>query len=158
MFQFMFMDCWPSVTWAVVEYDRTPKQAYFTLQQVYQPVLIGADLERERLLIGTDRGGHPRPFMLSPWVVNDGAAALRGCTYRVQLEGPGGAQDIAGSEPFDVPADGVLQHAPVVEVAPPPPGLYTLRLALICDGQELSGNSYELTFEALPVDAMDTSL
>ena len=158
MFQFMFMDCWPSVTWAVVEYDRTPKQAYYTLQQVYQPVLIGATFERERLLIGTDRGGHPRPFMLSPWVVNDHAAALLGCTYCVQLEGSGGAQDIAGSEPFDVPADGVLQHAPVIEVAPPPPGHYTLRLALVCDGQELSSNSYELSFEALPVDAMDTSL
>ena len=32
------------------------------------------------------------------------------------------------------------------------------RLALIGDGQELSGNSYTLTYETLPVDAKDTSL
>jgi beta-mannosidase len=158
MFQFMFMDCWPSVTWAVVEYDRTPKLAYHTLQQVYQPVLIGANFERERLLVGTDRGGHPRPLMLAPWVINDRSTALNGCTYRVQLDGPDGTQSVAGSEPFDVPADGVLDHAPLVEVAPPSPGRYILRLALHYNGQELSSNSYELTFESLPVDAMDISL
>ena len=158
MFQFMFMDCWPSVTWAVVEYDRTPKQAYYTLQQVYQPVLIGANIERDHLLTSTDRGSHPRPLLLTPWVVNDRTAALAGCTYRVQLDGPNGVVDAGASVPFDVPADGVLPRAPAVEIIPPPPGRYTLRLALLCDGQELSGNSYELTYETLPVDAKDTSL
>ncbi len=88
----MFMDCWPSVTWAVVEYDRTPKQAYYTLQQVYQPVLIGANIERNRLLTSTDRGSHPRPLLLTPWVVNDRTEELKGCTYRVQLDGPDGAR------------------------------------------------------------------
>ena len=158
MFQFMFMDCWPSVTWAVVEYDRTPKQAYHTLQQVYQPVLIGANIERDRLLTSTDRGSHPRPLLLTPWVVNDRTEELAGCTYRVQLDGPDGVLDIGTSAPFDVPADGVLADAPAVEIPPPPPGRYTLRLVLLCDGQELSGNSYELTYETLPVDAKDTSL
>jgi beta-mannosidase len=158
MFQFMFMDCWPSVTWAVVEYDRTPKLAYHTLQQVYQPVLIGANFERERLLISTDRGGRPRPLMLAPWVVNDRADALQGCTYWVQLEGPEGVQNATGSEAFDVPADGVLEHAPVVQVVPTSPGRHTLRLALVYKGQQLSSNSYELTYETLPIDAMDTSL
>ncbi|MFN8465824.1 MAG: glycoside hydrolase family 2 TIM barrel-domain containing protein [Caldilineaceae bacterium] len=158
MFQFMFMDCWPSVTWAVVEYDRTPKQAYYTLQQVYQPVLIGANIERDRLLTSTDRGSHPRPLLLSPWVVNDRTAALAACTYHVQLDGPDGVVDAGTSAPFDVPADGVLARAPAVEIIPPPPGRYSLRLTLLCDGQELSGNSYELTYETLPVDAKDTSL
>ena len=154
----MFMDCWPSVTWSVVEYDRTPKQAYYTLQQVYQPVLIGANIERNRLLTNTDRGSHPRPLLLTPWVINDRAEELKRCTYRVQLDGPDGALDVDTSAPFDVPADGVLAHAPAVEIPPPLPGRYTLRLALICDGRELSSNSYELTYETLPVDAKDTSL
>src|SRR5205823_14426287 len=28
LFQFMFMDCWPSVTWSVVSYERRPKRGY----------------------------------------------------------------------------------------------------------------------------------
>lgn len=158
MFQFMFMDCWPSVTWAVVEYDRTPKQAYRTLQQVYQPVLIGANIERDRLLTSIDRGGHPRPLLLTPWVVNDRTEELRGCTYRVQLDGSAGVLEIGVSAPFDVPADAVLAHASAVAIPAPPPGHYTLHLTLLCDGQELSDNSYELKYETLPVDAKDTSL
>jgi beta-mannosidase len=158
MFQFMFMDCWPSITWSVVEYDRTPKLGYFTLQQVYQPVLIGANLERERMLTETDLGGHERPLRLAPWVVNDRAEPLVGCTWQVQLERNGETLPPHSSPSFDVPADGVLAHAPMLEAPAPPPGCYTLHLALFYGGGIISSNSYEVTFEAPPVSAKETSL
>jgi beta-mannosidase len=158
MFQFMFMDCWPSITWAVVEYDRTPKQAYHTLQQVYQPVLIGVNFEREHLLASTDLGGHPRPLRVTPWVVNDRNAELRSCTYVVEWEGANGRVNAGASKPFDIPADGVLLHAPTVEVTPPAPGRYTVHLTLLSPGEAISTNSYALSFTALPVNAKDTSL
>jgi beta-mannosidase len=158
LFQFMFMDCWPSITWSVVEYDRTPKQAYQTLQQVYQPVLIGVNFEREHLLTSTDLGGHGRPLRIVPWVVNDRTAHLAGCTYAVEIEGDSGRSHAGASGPFDVPADGVLPHAPGVEVSAPPPGRYTVHLMLHCAGETISTNSYELSFTAPPVNPKDTSL
>ncbi len=158
MFQFMFMESWPSITWAIVEYDRTPKAAYHTLQQVYQPVLIGVNFERERLLTSADLGSHARPLRLIPWVVNDRREPLAECIYQVWLEGESGVLPAQASPPFAVAADSVLAHAPLVEVKPPPPGTYTLWLALLCAGEEISRNSYAVVFESLPVEAKETSL
>ena len=39
IFQFMFVECWPSINWGIVDYWRNPKAGYFALQQAYQPVL-----------------------------------------------------------------------------------------------------------------------
>ncbi len=38
-FQFMFVDCWPSITWSVVDYFRKPKEGYKALQTASQPLL-----------------------------------------------------------------------------------------------------------------------
>ncbi|RKY84915.1 beta-galactosidase [candidate division KSB1 bacterium] len=40
LFQYMFVESWPSITWAVVDYFRQPKKAYWILQQVYQPLYL----------------------------------------------------------------------------------------------------------------------
>lgn len=39
IFQFMFVECWPSINWAIVDYWRNPKSGYTSLQQAYQPIL-----------------------------------------------------------------------------------------------------------------------
>jgi beta-mannosidase len=38
-FHFMFVDCWPSITWSVVDYFRKPKLGYQALQTASQPLL-----------------------------------------------------------------------------------------------------------------------
>jgi beta-mannosidase len=45
LFQFMFSDCWPSVTWSVVDYYRKPKEGYWALRNAFQPVLPIAVVE-----------------------------------------------------------------------------------------------------------------
>jgi len=52
LFQFMFVDCWPSITWSVVDYNRVPKKGYYALKQAYQPVLPVLKIGRERLMEG----------------------------------------------------------------------------------------------------------
>ena len=37
---FTFNDCWPAVTWAVVDYARQPKQGYYALQQAFAPLHV----------------------------------------------------------------------------------------------------------------------
>lgn len=40
IFQFMFVEAWASMNWAVVDYRRTPKEAYAALKETYQPIFI----------------------------------------------------------------------------------------------------------------------
>jgi len=67
IFQFMFVDNWNAITWSVVDYFRRPKKGYTVLKTVYQPVLIGMDLDREKVGLDMLRAtGFP-----GIWVVND---------------------------------------------------------------------------------------
>ncbi|MGH2561114.1 MAG: glycoside hydrolase family 2 protein [Thermomicrobiales bacterium] len=153
LFQFMFMDCWPSITWSVVDADRTPKAGYRTLQQVFQPVLIGIDLPRDSLITTTDRGGHARPFVVAPWVVNDRHRALVGCSYEVEVEGPGGRFAFGADQPFDIAPDSVLRRAPAITCDLPGDlerGDYAVALALRQGGDVLSRNSYDLAVVPIP--------
>ncbi|MFB3921873.1 MAG: glycoside hydrolase family 2 protein [Terriglobia bacterium] len=149
-FHFLFGDCWPSVTWSVVSFERKPKPGYFALQRAYQPVLIGADLGKtvwskgKNLPAGAAGGG----ASATVWVVNDQHRTLEGVTCEALLRGHGknflvmesrklaaiaedSAADVAGLE-FRLPA----------EVSP---GVYDLVLALRQGDRMLSENSYPVT-------------
>jgi len=67
IFQFMFVDNWNAITWSVVDYFRRPKEGYYTLKTVYQPILIGMDMDREKIsLYAIKTIGIP-----NIWIVND---------------------------------------------------------------------------------------
>jgi beta-mannosidase len=69
LFQFMFVDCWPSITWSVVDYYRRLKMGYYALQQAYQPVLPSLTFERNNPV----RGG---ALFKEFWITNDLAVNL----------------------------------------------------------------------------------
>ncbi len=52
MYQFMFVDCWPAITWSVVDYYRRLKPGYDALKTAYQPVLISFDIQRSEIVRG----------------------------------------------------------------------------------------------------------
>ncbi|MDD5273336.1 MAG: glycoside hydrolase family 2 TIM barrel-domain containing protein [Methylovulum sp.] len=64
IFQFMFVEDWPSMNWGVVDYWRIPKAGYYALQQAYQPVLPSFAWEQENF-----KQGEAATFTL--WLVND---------------------------------------------------------------------------------------
>ncbi len=64
IFQFMFVEDWPSMNWGIVDYWRTPKSGYYALKQAYQPVLPSIAWEKEHF-----KQGEPARFKL--WVIND---------------------------------------------------------------------------------------
>jgi beta-mannosidase len=58
IFQFMFVEHWPSMNWGVVDYRRIPKPGWTALQRAYQPVLGIAYAFRKdalRLHVANDR-------------------------------------------------------------------------------------------------------
>ena len=64
IFQFMFVEDWPSVNWGIVDYWRNPKPGYEALKTAFQPVLPSIDCEKYMLRKG-------EIFTAKLWVVND---------------------------------------------------------------------------------------
>lgn len=52
IFQFMFIDCWPSITWSVVDYYLVKKKGFQTLKECYSPVLLSVNLRQDQYFIG----------------------------------------------------------------------------------------------------------
>jgi beta-mannosidase len=146
-FHFLFGDCWPSVTWSVVSYDRKPKPGYFALQRAYQPVLVGADLEKTVWSKGknlpADAANEGASALV--WIVNDLHQGLEGVTCEAYLRGGGKDVRVArGLKPASVPADSVvdadwLEFTLPAEVAP---GEYDVVLLLKQGERTLSENTY----------------
>lgn len=64
IFQFMFVENWPSVNWGIVDYWRQPKPGYWALHVAYQPVLPS---------IASDKEVWPQgePGAIELWIIND---------------------------------------------------------------------------------------
>ncbi len=65
---FCFNDCWPAITWAVVDYDRKPKPGYFSLQRSMAPcqtlLKLPDTFQPEETVAG-------KPIPIPVWIVND---------------------------------------------------------------------------------------
>ncbi|NOU21797.1 MAG: glycoside hydrolase family 2, partial [Methyloglobulus sp.] len=64
IFQFMFVEDWPSMNWGVVDYWRSPKLGYYALKQAYQPILPSIAWKQESY-----KCGETANFEL--WAIND---------------------------------------------------------------------------------------
>jgi len=118
-FQFQFVDCWPSVTWSVVSYARQPKPGYFALQRAYQPVLVGATLEKtvwgKGKNIPEDAAGVGASARV--WVVNDERRVIEGATCQALLRGQGKDVVVAANKSkVNIPAASVAE-VPYVSVS-----------------------------------------
>jgi len=146
LFQFMFMDCWPSITWSVLSYARVPKLGYYALQRAYQPVLIGADLQRDKILLGRDLGSHERPFQFVCWLVNDRHTRLQDCHLAVRLcRGDAVCAAVERTLPI-VDADSVSDLGLITLDLPKDLslGAYELELLVYQQGTVLSRNFYRV--------------
>jgi beta-mannosidase len=92
LYQFMFVDDWPSITWSVVDYYRRPKRGYTTLADSMQPTLPSVEY-------AIDHPGAP----ITLWVVNDRFEAFPKARLTWTI---GGREQ---SQAVDVPADGVIK-------------------------------------------------
>ncbi len=131
IFQFMFVEHWPSMSWGVVDYRREPKPGYIALQRAYQPLLAiaSAQPKREQLSIVVVNDHH-RAFADVRLLTNDGVR-LAGQTVG------DGWRELAR---FDVADNDILNVS--AGVGPVATGT-TLRLRLVSnDGAVLSDNEY----------------
>ena len=61
--QFVFNDCWPAMTWSVIDYYREKKPGYFALKQAFNPIHVIMEWPDDRIL--------EKEFKKRIYVVND---------------------------------------------------------------------------------------
>ena len=99
LYQFMFVDDWPSITWSVVDYYRRPKLAYATLRDSMQ-----------RLLPSVEYDIHKADGPISLWVVNDHLQPVPKAVVKWKITDPkSGSKPVVRSVTVDIPADGVIK-------------------------------------------------
>ena len=52
IFQFMFIDCWESISWSVVDFYCIKKAGYFALKESYQPLFLSLNLWQDKYFPG----------------------------------------------------------------------------------------------------------
>jgi beta-mannosidase len=148
IFHFMFVEDWPSITWAVVDYYRRPKAAYYALQTAMQPILPSIAASRPA---GLDRTRwvytEAADFEVTLWVVNDTLDAHPQAQLRWCIEGQDGRLLMERAIVVSVPSDGV-RWAAAVRNLDLPPGAYRMRVELLdAQGRELGRNMLAFAIE-----------
>jgi beta-mannosidase len=99
LYQFMFVDDWPSITWSVVDYYRRPKLAYATLRDSMQ-----------RLLPSIEYAIHKADGPVAIWVVNDHLQPVPKAVVKWKITDPkSGSAPAVRSRTIDIPADSVIK-------------------------------------------------
>ncbi len=121
IFQFMFVENWPSVNWGVVDYWRELKPGYHALAQAYQPVMPMIDWRD----VSYSLDAQP-DFAI--WLLNDYWSAYEGATLTMEFS-KNGIVSHRKSETVDLAADSakmLFRYQPVLVAT----GTYNLKLQL----------------------------
>lgn len=135
---FALNDCWPSVTWSVVDYHRSPKPAYHALTLAMEPV--------QAFLRSPELPRHPGPQSLEVAIVNDGPRAITDAALSVEVTAADGVSRTFRSSVRDVPTDQAISRSVGVEI-PAGEGDVQITLLLRWDGGA-ADNTYVLTSSA----------
>jgi beta-mannosidase len=98
LYQFMFVDDWPAITWSVVDYYRRPKLGYAALRDSMQ-----------RLLPSIEYDVHKADGPVALWVVNDHLQAFEKAHVKWKVTDPRGGKPEVRSRVVDIPADAVIK-------------------------------------------------
>lgn len=125
IFQFMFVECWPAISWAVVDHVRRPKPGYYALQTAYQPVLPSIEWTRRSW-----PQGETSEIVL--WVVNDLRESFPNAHLRYAILA--GDRVVASEEMSIAVAGDSVARIGAVPNLPRQPGAYELVVRLEMEG------------------------
>ncbi|HZW39399.1 MAG TPA: glycoside hydrolase family 2 TIM barrel-domain containing protein [Ignavibacteriaceae bacterium] len=136
IFQFMFIDCWPSITWSVVDYYQQPKKAYYTLQNVFQPVYVSLRLRQKKYF----QSGN---LQIDIWIINDLQKSFNNCKLKLQSKG----KQFAAIDVGKVESD-AIKFISFESIKIPLKGFkkgkHQIDVILDSNKKQISSNSYEI--------------
>ena len=65
IFQFMFIDCWESITWSVIDYFGKKKKGFYALRDAFNPILLSVNL-RQNVYSNLSK-----KLNIEFWIIND---------------------------------------------------------------------------------------
>jgi len=143
VFQFMFVDCWPAITWSVVDYYRRPKLGYEALRLAYQPLLVSLEMRRHELVAGA------RLFD-ALYIVNDLGRGFKGAKVELVFEDAAGQSYVQGEFTVDIAPHSIqlvtttsLHSADWRVPVDTPPGEYRLRARVLSAQGDLLSENWE---------------
>lgn len=140
IFQFMFVEDWPSVNWGVVDYWRNPKPGYRALATAYQPVLPSIVWTKESWAQG-------ELVSLPLWIVNDLPDAFPGSRLFYRLHND--SADFTDVQSIDLDIEpSTAREATVLERKDLAPGSYDLAV-WIEDAQKVTLGRNQFRFRIL---------
>ncbi len=162
VFHFMFVDCWPAITWSVLDFDRRPKAGYHALKTACQPLLPIWRNGVPRVNPGWKMNWGGR-FLRDLIVVNDLPTGFKNLRADLVVLNPRGKVIHSESGVFSVGADTVSRplttdahHGddtqPLLAPVKGPLGDYTVRVRLLKGRRILAENT-----ETIPVVSRKTS-
>ncbi|HEY0528364.1 MAG TPA: glycoside hydrolase family 2 TIM barrel-domain containing protein [Gemmatimonadaceae bacterium] len=98
IYQFMFVDDWPSVTWSVLDYFRRAKPAYAALASSMQPVLPSIEYQIDN-----------RDKPLAIHIINDLFTSFPKATLKWRILSFDGKPGAVTSKILDIPADTAMK-------------------------------------------------
>jgi beta-mannosidase len=78
VFQFMFIDCWPSITWSVVDYFGKKKKSFLALKEAFNPVYISVEPFQTKFFV-------QGKLLTDVWIINDLYRNFRDCELRISI-------------------------------------------------------------------------
>jgi beta-mannosidase len=80
IFQFMFIDCWPSITWSVIDHYRKKKKGFYALKEAYQPVYVSVGMRQKTTIPNTK-------LNIECWIISDLYRKSYSYTLKVKFSG-----------------------------------------------------------------------
>lgn len=133
IFQFMFVDCWPSITWSVVDYYRQPKKGYYAVKTGYQPILVS--IEVDDVVKTNDRG--------VIWIVNDLHKNYSNASLIFWLEDEDGNMLNRKQVIVNIESDSVVKTSYAFEFKDCSPGKYLVNAEILTPEGELLSKNHE---------------
>jgi beta-mannosidase len=99
---FHFVDNYPGLNWAILDFWRTPKPAYYAVQRAFRPIHVMASSA------GSPMSEVGRRFVREVWVVNDSQQAYPGCQVWWRLTDPLGGEVDVGRIEVDIQPDDLI--------------------------------------------------
>lgn len=69
-------DCWPTISWAIVDYFLKPKPAFYVVKRVLSPIAVGVQREHHDWSVG--HAQPPRASRYQLWIASNSSVPVRG--------------------------------------------------------------------------------
>ena len=150
MYLYFWNDPFAGIGSGLLDYYRRPYQSYEVFKQIYTPVLVSLEWNKDPYFVGWQKVYHPGDtFVGKVWITNDHLEAI----FKVQLDwrllGPDGTVIVAAQREIALPADisKITDHI-VWPIPAEAEGLYRIEMSLHRqDGTLLSNNDFEFLVE-----------